>query len=88
MSTEFVDRVVGYLLLLKKHMFDLRKNVHAHMSFQEQHQISHIVEHLLETDAKLKTKMLENNYFYGTYGYLVEEISEMIDTVVKKMPVK
>ncbi len=88
MSTEFVDRVVGYLLLLKKHMFDLRKHVHAHVNFQEQHQVAHIVEHLLETQDKLKVKMIENNYFKNTYGYLVEEIFEMVDAVVRKFPVK
>lgn len=88
MSTEFVDRVVGYLLLLKKHMFDLKKHVHTHMSFQEQDQIAHIVSHLLETEDKLKIKMVENNYFRSTYGYLVEEIVEMLDAVVKKLPVK
>lgn len=88
MSTEFVDRVVGYLLLLKKHMFDLRKHVRNHMSFQEQHQIAHIVEHLLETQDKLKAKRMENNYFNNTYGYLVDEIFEMLEAVVRKMPVK
>jgi len=88
MSTEFVDRVVGYLLLLKKHMFDLRKHVRTHMSFQEREQISHVVEHLLETEDKLKAKMIENNYFNNTYGYLLEEIFEMLDAVVKKFPVK
>lgn len=88
MSTEFVDRVVGYLLLLKKHMFDLRKHVRTHMSFQEREQIAHVVEHLLETEDKLKAKMIENNYFNNTYGYLLEEIFEMLDAVVKKFPVK
>jgi len=88
MSTEFVDRVVGYLLLLKKHMFDLRKNIRNHGNFQESHQVSHVVEHLLETQDKLKTKMLENNYFRNTYGYLVEEIFEMSDAVVRKLPIK
>lgn len=88
MSTEFVDRVVGYLLLLKKHMFDLRKHVRTHMSFQQQHQIAHIVEHLLETEDKLKAKMIESNYFNNTYGYLVNDIFEMIEAVVRKFPVK
>lgn len=88
MSTEFVDRVVGYLLLLKKHMFDLRKHVRTHVSFQEQHQVKHIVEHLLETQDKLSVKRLENNYFNNTYGYLVDEIFEMIEAVVRKFPVK
>ncbi len=88
MSTEFVDRVVGYLLLLKKHMFDLRKHVRTHMSFQEREQIAHVVEHLLETQDKLGAKRLENNYFNNTYGYLVDEIFEMIEAVVRKFPVK
>ncbi|MDD3262470.1 MAG: hypothetical protein PHR61_01380 [Candidatus Absconditabacteria bacterium] len=88
MSTEFVDRVVGYLLLLKKHMFDLRKHVRTHMSFQEREQIAHVVEHLLETEDKLKAKMIENNYFNNTYGYLLEEIFEMLDAVVRKLPIK
>jgi hypothetical protein len=88
MSTEFVDRVVGYLLLLKKHMFDLRKHVHTHVNFQQEHQIAHIVEHLLETQDKLNAKRIESNYFNNTYGYLIDEIFEMVDAVVRKFPVK
>jgi hypothetical protein len=87
MSTEFVDRVVSYLLLLKKHMFDLRRNVTNHTNLQQKEDIAQIVEHLLETQDKLKLRMIENNYFHTTYGYLVEEIFEMIDAIVKKLPV-
>ena len=74
MGTDYVDRVVSCLLLLKKHMLDLRKNIRSHANFQDSEAISHIVEHLLETQDKLKAKMMENNYFRNTYGYLVEEI--------------
>jgi hypothetical protein len=88
MSTEFVDRVVWYLLLLKKHMFDLKKHIHNHKNFQEKKEISSIIEHLLETQDKLKIKMIENNYFYKTYWYLIEEIFDMIENVVEKFPVK
>lgn len=87
MSTEFVDRVVCYLLLLKKHMFDLRKHARTHIGFQEKDQIAHVVEHLLETQDKLKIQMIENNYFNNTYWYLVEEIFEMLGAVVSKFPV-
>jgi len=87
MSTEFVDRVVGYLLLLKKHMFDLRRHVRTHMSFQEKEQIAHVVEHLLETQDKLSAKRIESNYFNNTYCYLLDEISEMVEAVVRKFPV-
>lgn len=86
MSSEFVDRVVGYLLLLKKHMFDLKK--HAHHHFKNASDCKHIVEHLLETTDKLKIKMLENIFFHNTYGLLVMEIAEAIDKIIEKMPVK
>ncbi len=88
MSTEFVDRVINNLLLLKKHMFDLRKHIHSHINFQDKSEIGHIIEHLFETQDKLKEKMIENNYFRNTYGYLVEEIFDMVDAVVEKFPVK
>ena len=85
MGTEFVDRVIGNLLLLKRHIFDLRKFAPDH--FQDKEGIKHVVEHLLETSDKLKLKMLENNYFQRTYGYLVLEIDEMITHIIEKMPV-
>ncbi len=85
MDSEFVDRVIGYLLVLKKHMFNLRK--HAPQHFQDAESIKHIIEHLLETSDKLKIKMLENNFFHNTYGMHVMEISEAIDKIIKKMSV-
>lgn len=86
MSTEFVDKVVIYLLLLKKHLYDLRK--HASTQFKAQDDVHGILSHLIEMGDKLTTKMVENNYFHNTYGYLVEEIVENIGAIVEKLPVK
>jgi len=86
MSTEFVDRVVTYLLLLKKHLYDLKQ--HATTQFQCEDDVQGIVAHLVEMWDKLNLKMVENNYFHNTYGYLVEEIVEYIGAVVEKMPVR
>ena len=86
MSTEFVDRVVLYLWLLQKHIADLRK--HAHTQFQSEDEVHAIVAQLIEMWDKLKEKMVENNYFYNTYGYLVEDILFAIKGIVEKMPVR
>ena len=86
MGTEFVDRVVIYLLLLKKHLYDLSK--HASTQFEAQDDVHGIIAHLTEMWDKLNTKMLENNYFHNTYGYLVEDIVENIDAITQKLPVK
>lgn len=86
MGTEFVDRVVIYLLLLKKHLYDLNK--HVATQFQMQEDVHTIIAHLIEMWDKLNTKMFENNYFHNTYWYLVEEIVENIGAIVDKLPVK
>ncbi len=88
MSTDFVDRVVSNLLLVKKHMFDLRKNIRHHENFQSSESISSTIEHLLVTRDKLTIARQENNYFHNTYWYLLDEINEMIDAVVLKLPVQ
>jgi hypothetical protein len=46
MSTEFVDRIVIYLLLLKKHIADLRK--HALTQFQSEDEVHAIIAQLIE----------------------------------------
>ena len=86
MSSEFVDKVIIYLLLLKKHLYDLDKHTASHFAAQED--VHTILAHLLEMGDKLKTKMIENSYFHTTYGYLVEEVVENIGAIVEKLPVK
>lgn len=86
MSTEFVDRVILYLWLLQKHIADLRK--YALTQFQSEDEVHTIVAQLIEMGDKLKTKMIENNYFHNTYGYLVEDILFAIEGIKEKMPVR
>jgi galactokinase/mevalonate kinase-like predicted kinase len=86
MSTEFVDRVLLYLWLLQKHVTDLRK--HALTQFQSEDEVHAIVSQLIEMGDKLKEKMVENNYFHNTYGYLVDDILFAIKGIVEKMPVR
>lgn len=86
MSTEFVDRVILYLWLLQKHIADLRK--HALTQFQSEDEVHAIVAQLIEMSDKLKAKMVENNYFHNTYGYLVDDILFAIKGIVEKMPVR
>lgn len=86
MSTEFVDKVIVYLLLLKKHLYDLSK--HATTQFGAQEDVHAIIAHLVEMGDKLNTKMVESVYFHNTYGYLVEEIVENIGAITAKLPVK
>ena len=86
MSSEFVDRVVTYLLLLQKHITDLRK--HAITQFQAEDEVHAIIGQLITMWDALKSKMIENNYFHNTYGYLVEDILFAIEGIKEKMPVK
>lgn len=46
MSSEFVDRVITYLLLLQKHVSDLRK--HAITQFQSEDEVHAIVAQLID----------------------------------------
>jgi hypothetical protein len=86
MSTEFVDRVVIYLLLLKKHLSDLRK--HSLTQFKSEDEVHAIIAQLIEMGDALSEKMVENNYFNNTYGYLVEDILFAIKGINEKMPVR
>ena len=84
MNSEFVDRVIWYLMVLKKYIFDLDKYSVDH--FQDVESVKHIISHLLETSDKLKLKMIENSFFNNTYGDMVMEISDTIDNIILKMP--
>ncbi len=65
MSTEFVDKVIVYLLLLKKHLYDLSKHATTHFGAQED--VHAILAHLIEMGDKLSAKMVESLYFQNTY---------------------
>jgi len=86
MKNEYVDRVLGYLDLLKKLTLDLKK--HAHIHFTDENAVKHIMEHLNTTSEKLTAKMLENSFFFNHYSLRVLEITQNIKKIQENIPVK
>ena len=86
MNSEFVDRVVNNILLLKGHLNDIKKHAYSlELSIKE---VEELTTNLLETSDKLTSLMQENIYFNDTFGYLVQEITRKIPQVINKIPIK
>lgn len=86
MKNEYVDRVLGYLELLKKLTIDLKKYAHTH--FTDEKAVKDIIEHLNVTSDKLHAKMIENNFFFEHYSLKVLEITQTIKRIQENLPIK
>lgn len=84
-DSEFTDRVVKNLWILKNHLKDIQGNLD--LTDLNNERLEEITQSLTETSDQLNTLAGSNNYFYNTFGWAVQEINVMIDKILSKLPV-
>lgn len=83
--TEFVDRIINNISLLKLHFYDLEKYIHSDSLNRER--IEEITKWLSEVSDKLKEFLLSNNFYQNTFEWAIKELDNMIKKVLNTMPI-
>jgi hypothetical protein len=85
LGSEFVDRIVDNITLLKIHVAELDRNLTS--GFFDSTWVEEIAGSLMETSDKLNEFLLSNNFYMHTFERAVKELNTMIDKVLNKMPI-
>lgn len=85
LGSEFVDRVVNNISLLKLHLAELEHNVNLGIFTHEW--VKELTPSLIETSDRLNEFLLSNNFYMHTFQRAIQEIDSLIITVMNKMPV-
>jgi|GEM_PF-1101503 len=85
LGSEFVDRIVNNISLLKLHLTDLEKNLNS--GFFKSERVEEIAGSLIETSDRLNEFLLSNNFYMHTFEWSIKEVEHMIEKVLNKMPI-
>jgi len=85
LGSEFVDRVVNNISLLKLHLTDLENNLNN--GFFDSKRVEEIAGSLMDTSTTLNEFLLSNNFYLNTFERAIKEVDKVIHRVLNKMPV-
>jgi hypothetical protein len=84
MNSEFMDRVVTNIIVLKSHLADLRKWLNWNL-IHDTLDLQTIVSGLQETSDKLNELLLSDNNFNNIYSMPIIEIQTMISELLDEV---
>jgi len=86
LGSEFVDRVINNISLLKLHLTELEKNLNN--GFFDSKRVEEIAGSLLETSDKMNEFLLSNNFYKNTFERAIKEIETISKRILNKMPIE
>ncbi|MBU0627455.1 hypothetical protein KKG31_00695 [Patescibacteria group bacterium] len=84
LDTEFVDRIVRNIWILKAHLKDLKANMDEELSDER---VENIANGLLETSDQLNQFVSSNGFFHNSFGWAIEEVNTMISKILDRLPI-
>lgn len=85
LGSEFVDRIVNNISLLKLHLTELEKNLNN--GFFDATWVEEIAQSLMDTSSKMNEFLLSNNFYLNTFERAIKEVDKVINRVLSKMPI-
>ena len=84
MNSEFIDRVVTNIVVMKTHLSELKKGMEI---IEDTLDLKNIVSGLQDTSDKLNELLINDNNFNNVYSMAVMEIQELISQVMDEVRV-
>ncbi|HRX63667.1 MAG TPA: hypothetical protein P5060_01030 [Candidatus Absconditabacterales bacterium] len=84
MNSEFIDRVVTNIVVMKTHLSELKKGMEI---IEDTLDLKNIVSGLQDTSDKLNELLINDNNFNNVYSMAVMEIQDMIGQVMDEIRV-
>ena len=81
LDTEFVDRIVRNIWILKNHLKDLKSNMNEEL---DEKWVKEIAKGLLDTSDQLNEFVTSNRFFHNSFGWAVEEVNTLIKKILDK----
>jgi len=85
-NSEFMDRVVTNIIVLKSHLMDLKRWINWEI-IHDTWDLQTIISWLLETSDKLNELLLSDNNFNNVYSMPIVEIQNMITELLDDIKV-
>lgn len=84
MNSEFIDRVVTNIIVMKSHLAELKKWINDNL-LKDTWDLQTIVSGLMETSDKLNELLLSDNNFNNVYSMPIIEIQNMISELLDEI---
>lgn len=85
-NSEFIDRVVTNIIVMKSHLADLKKWINGDL-IKDTWDLQTVISGLRETSDKLNELLLSDNNFNNVYSMPIAEIQTMIDELLDEIKI-
>lgn len=85
-NSEFIDRVVTNIIVMKSHLADLKKWINEGL-IRDTWDLETLVSWLKETSDKLNELLLSDNNFNNIYSMPINEIQTLIDQLLDEIKI-